>query len=58
MQPRAAVESWAFDHPDKIALLDVVRNAKPTVLIGVSGQPGAFSEAGGAGDGRAIIGGR
>ena len=34
-----------FDHPDKIALLDVVRNAKPTVLIGVSGQPGAFSEA-------------
>jgi malate dehydrogenase (oxaloacetate-decarboxylating) len=29
----------------EISLLDVVRNAKPTVLIGVSGQPGAFSEA-------------
>ncbi|HEY3910038.1 MAG TPA: NAD-dependent malic enzyme [Stellaceae bacterium] len=45
LQPRAAVENWALDHPDKIALLDVVTNAKPTVLIGVSGQPGAFSEA-------------
>jgi malate dehydrogenase (oxaloacetate-decarboxylating) len=31
--------------PDKISLLDVVRNAKPTVLIGVSGQGGMFSEA-------------
>src|SRR5579863_3628983 len=28
----------------EIDLIDVVRNAKPTVLIGVSGQPGAFSE--------------
>lgn len=27
-----------------ISLMDVVRNAKPTVLIGVSGQPGLFSE--------------
>ncbi len=45
LQKRAAVEDWAFDHPDKISLLDVVTNAKPTVLIGVSGQPGAFSEA-------------
>jgi malate dehydrogenase (oxaloacetate-decarboxylating) len=30
---------------EEITLLDVVRNAKPTVLIGVSGQPGAFTEA-------------
>ncbi len=28
----------------EIGLLDVVRNVKPTVLIGVSGQGGAFSE--------------
>jgi malate dehydrogenase (oxaloacetate-decarboxylating) len=28
----------------EIALEDVIRNAKPTVLIGVSGQPGAFTE--------------
>jgi malate dehydrogenase (oxaloacetate-decarboxylating) len=45
LQPRAAVAGWALDHPDKISLDDVVANAKPTVLIGVSGQPGAFSEA-------------
>jgi len=28
----------------EIALEDVIRRAKPTVLIGVSGQPGAFTE--------------
>ena len=44
VQKRAALAGWSFDHPDKISLLDVVRNAKPTVLIGVSGQPGGFSE--------------
>ena len=30
--------------PDRIGLFDVVANAKPTVLIGVSGQPGIFAE--------------
>ena len=25
-------------------MLDVIENAKPTALIGVSGQPGAFTE--------------
>jgi malate dehydrogenase (oxaloacetate-decarboxylating) len=44
VQPKDAVEGWSLDHPDKISLLDVVRNAKTTVLIGVSGQVGAFSE--------------
>ncbi|EHD20903.1 MULTISPECIES: NAD-dependent malic enzyme [Brenneria] len=29
---------------DAISLLEVVRNAKPTVMIGVSGQPGLFTE--------------
>jgi malate dehydrogenase (oxaloacetate-decarboxylating) len=29
---------------DTISLLDVVRNAHPDILIGVSGQPGLFSE--------------
>src|SRR5476651_2541991 len=29
---------------DTLSLLDVVRNAKHTVLIGVSGQPGLFTE--------------
>ncbi len=45
VQPRAAVGNWALDDPGRISLDDVVTNAKPTVLIGVSGQPGAFSEA-------------
>jgi malate dehydrogenase (oxaloacetate-decarboxylating) len=35
---------WQVSNPQEIGLLDVVRNAKPTVLIGVSGQPGAFPE--------------
>jgi malate dehydrogenase (oxaloacetate-decarboxylating) len=37
------VQGWKQPNGE-ISLLDVVRNAKPSVLIGVSGQPGAFSE--------------
>jgi malate dehydrogenase (oxaloacetate-decarboxylating) len=37
------VQSWRQPNGE-ITLLDVVRNVKPTVLIGVSGQPGTFSE--------------
>jgi malate dehydrogenase (oxaloacetate-decarboxylating) len=44
VQKKQAVESWKLNHPDKIGLLDVVQNARPTVLIGVSGQAGAFSK--------------
>jgi len=44
LQDKSAIEGWKLDHPDKVGLLDVIRNAKPTVLIGVSGQAGAFSE--------------
>jgi malic enzyme len=42
--PGAAVKDWQIeDHP--IGLLDVVRNARASVLIGVSGVPGVFTEA-------------
>ncbi|MBV9461825.1 MAG: NAD-dependent malic enzyme [Bradyrhizobium sp.] len=44
LQKKNATAGWKLSHPDKVGLLDVVRNAKPTVLIGVSGQAGAFSE--------------
>ena len=44
LQPKSIADGWTRNHPDKVDLLDVVRNAKPTVLIGVSGQAGAFSE--------------
>ncbi len=37
------VQQWA-DAEDHISLLDVVKNAKPSVLIGVSGQSGLFTE--------------
>jgi len=44
VQKKQAIAGWTATHPDKIGLLDAVRNARPTVLIGVSGQAGAFSE--------------
>jgi malate dehydrogenase (oxaloacetate-decarboxylating) len=44
VQPRDAVARWTRSHVDRIDLLDVVKNARPTVLIGVSGQPGMFTE--------------
>jgi malate dehydrogenase (oxaloacetate-decarboxylating) len=37
------VQTWRRGNGD-ITLLDVVRHAKPSVLIGVSGQAGAFTE--------------
>ncbi|NHB59314.1 NAD-dependent malic enzyme [Acinetobacter sp. 194] len=42
-QKTDAVSTWA-NAEGMISLLDVVKNAKPTVLIGVSGQPGLFTE--------------
>jgi malate dehydrogenase (oxaloacetate-decarboxylating) len=38
------VEGWQLSGAKDISLLDVVRNAKITVLAGVSAQAGAFSE--------------
>ncbi|MFS2222577.1 NAD-dependent malic enzyme [Pantoea sp. B65] len=40
---RALIDHWDVDF-HAISLLDVVRHVHPTVLIGVSGQPGLFSE--------------
>ena len=42
-QPRAVVGGWRLQSPSGVGLLDVVRNAKPTVLIGVTAQRGLFS---------------
>ena len=44
VQARNGVEGWTLEKPGEISLYDVAVNAKPTVLIGVSGQAGAFSE--------------
>lgn len=42
-QPTSEISQWKYqdDYPQ---LLDVIKHVKPGVLIGVSGQPGLFSE--------------
>ena len=44
VQPRDTVAQWTRSPGDRIDLFDVVKNTRPTVLIGVSGQPGMFAE--------------
>jgi malate dehydrogenase (oxaloacetate-decarboxylating) len=44
VRKREDVEGWHLSGGEDISLLDVVRNAKVTVLAGVSAQPGAFTE--------------
>ncbi|CZF78757.1 NAD-dependent malic enzyme [Grimontia celer] len=43
VQKSSAINDWELQDQN-VSLLDVVQNAKPTVLIGVSGAPGLFSE--------------
>jgi malate dehydrogenase (oxaloacetate-decarboxylating) len=44
LRKREDVAGWKLEGGDAISLLDVVRNAKVTVLAGVSAQAGAFTE--------------
>lgn len=44
MHKRAVLDGWTITGKDEVSLLDVVRNARPTVLIGVSAQAGTFTE--------------
>ena len=41
---RDEVAAWTLSGPGPISLLDTVRNAKVTVLVGVSAQGGTFTE--------------
>ena len=44
-RPQSSLAEWPRTGPENsISLLDVMRQAKPGVLIGVSGQPGLFTE--------------
>lgn len=43
-QESASLKKWKVADPKKITLLEVIQNAKPSVLIGVSTQKGAFTE--------------
>jgi malate dehydrogenase (oxaloacetate-decarboxylating) len=42
-RPDQEVQGWGRTKDGEITLLDVMREAKPSVLIGVSGQAGAFT---------------
>jgi malate dehydrogenase (oxaloacetate-decarboxylating) len=44
VKAKSDVANWSQDESGKITLLDVVRETKPTILVGVSGQPGLMSE--------------
>ena len=45
VRKRADIAGWQLTGGEDVSLLDVVRNAKVTVLAGVSAQAGAFTEA-------------
>jgi malate dehydrogenase (oxaloacetate-decarboxylating) len=42
-QKRSAVAGWKLESPGKISLLDIVRNSKASVLIGVTATNGLFN---------------
>ena len=44
VRSRSSVEGWQLVNPDRIGLLDVVRNVKPTTLIGACGKQNVFTE--------------
>jgi malate dehydrogenase (oxaloacetate-decarboxylating) len=41
-QPRAVVSGWTLENADTVGLRDVVRNARPTILVGVTARTGLF----------------
>lgn len=43
VQKQESLKEWDVDH-NLISLMDVMNYAKPSILIGVSGQPGLFTE--------------
>jgi malate dehydrogenase (oxaloacetate-decarboxylating) len=43
-QPLDRVSGWQRNSAGEIPVAEVVRRVRPTVLIGVTGQPGAFTE--------------
>ena len=43
-QRLASLQDWSRSEGDEIGLYDTVKNAKPSILVGVTGQPGAIGE--------------
>lgn len=44
LQPKSVITDWPIDKTKSPQLEDVVKNAKITILIGVSAQPGIFTD--------------
>ncbi len=44
VRKKSDILTWQCDYADAVTLKDVIRNVKPTVLLGVSGQAGLFTE--------------
>ncbi len=44
VQDKKNIADWKCDQKDFIGLKDVIRNAKPTILLGVSGVPNQFTK--------------
>lgn len=38
------ISGWRLEDPNRVMLADVVKNLRPTVLIGIAAQAGAFTE--------------
>ncbi|SHI94587.1 malate dehydrogenase (oxaloacetate-decarboxylating) [Tessaracoccus bendigoensis DSM 12906] len=43
-RPRAEIDGWEVANPSKVTLMEAIRHARPTILIGTSASGGAFSE--------------
>ena len=43
-QDATRLGDWHLSSADHITLLDVIKNVKPSILLGTSAQPGAFTE--------------
>jgi malate dehydrogenase (oxaloacetate-decarboxylating) len=43
-QPRAGIAGWKLEKSSIVSLADVVANARITILVGFSGQPGLFTQ--------------
>jgi malate dehydrogenase (oxaloacetate-decarboxylating) len=43
-QDMERVSAWTLSEPDRVTLMDVVKNVKPSILIGTSAQPSSFTE--------------
>jgi malate dehydrogenase (oxaloacetate-decarboxylating) len=42
-RPAAQVLDWSSGSDGEVSVMDIIRYARPCVLIGVSGQPGLFT---------------